>query len=390
MKAKRSLKVLHLASFAGNIGDIANHTGAKHLFETYLDYEFVFTELEIREFYWKSRKFDDEFVAYANKFDLMIVGGGNYFELWVQESQTGTSIDIAPARLRALKVPTLFYSLGVDIGQGYTEQSASRFRAFLETVMSRPEMFVCIRNDGSRKALDQVTGDLYARTIPVVPDGGFFAQGFNAAPSCNDTMPGRVIAINIAGDMLQRRFDATLSPEQFLNGMARFCKNILGGDEDIELEFIPHIWRDVSLLGSLLPLLPDEFVRRRVRIAGMQTQRHGLAAFLGTYKRASLVLGNRFHANVCPIGMKTPTRGLFNYPQVGHLYAELALADRLNDMRHEGFEEKLLVDVVADLRSLQSVKAIYEKRMVVVEELAREGMKIINGWLDRQFTSACS
>ncbi len=60
--AKKKLNVLHLASFSGNIGDNANHIGTRSQFAKNLDFELFFTELEIREFYWRQRLFDEEFV----------------------------------------------------------------------------------------------------------------------------------------------------------------------------------------------------------------------------------------------------------------------------------------------------------------------------------------
>ena len=91
--SKQTLRVLHLASFAGNIGDLANHAGARRMLAERLGFALKFTDLEIREFYWKQRSFDDAFVAYANSFDLLIIGGGNYFELWVDHSAHPGRVD---------------------------------------------------------------------------------------------------------------------------------------------------------------------------------------------------------------------------------------------------------------------------------------------------------
>ena len=66
---KKKLRVLHFASFAGNIGDLANHAGARRMLNENLGFTLEFTDLEIREFYWSQRSFDDAFVAYANSFD---------------------------------------------------------------------------------------------------------------------------------------------------------------------------------------------------------------------------------------------------------------------------------------------------------------------------------
>ena len=91
------MKVLHLASFDGNIGDNANHSGFRPWLERIAARPLEWHDLEIRSFYWKERRFDQDFAAYANEFDLIVIGGGNYFELWVEGSATGTSIGIARA-----------------------------------------------------------------------------------------------------------------------------------------------------------------------------------------------------------------------------------------------------------------------------------------------------
>ncbi len=214
---KRTIRVLHLASFAGNIGDLANHAGARRKMAEKLSVSLEITELEIREFYWKQRHFDDDFVSYANGFDLLIVGGGNYFELWVDHSATGTSIDLTPERLAHLTVPTVFFALGVDTGQGYSERSAQRFSALVETILGRSDLFFCVRNDGSSRALAEVLGEAVAQQVPVMPDCGFFAGGGSQAK-----LPGQPkrLGINLAGDMLERRFDRSLSVEGFLKELA--------------------------------------------------------------------------------------------------------------------------------------------------------------------------
>ena len=50
----------------------------------------------------------------------------------------------------------IFYSLGVDIGQGYSKNSIRRFNDFLKTIIEQKNLFFCVRNDGSKKALKKV------------------------------------------------------------------------------------------------------------------------------------------------------------------------------------------------------------------------------------------
>jgi polysaccharide pyruvyl transferase WcaK-like protein len=376
--SKRKLRVLHLASFAGNIGDLANHAGARRLLAEQLGFVLEFTDLEIREFYWKQRSFDDAFVDYANSFDLLIVGGGNYFELWVDHSATGTSIDITPRLLAKLNVPTLFFALGVDTGQGYSARSAQRFNAFMLAALERRNFFVCVRNDGSTKALREVLGVKTAEQIPTMPDGGFFADPDGSRQAEGNS--GR-IGINIAGDMLERRFDRSLKTEDFLHELADVCRALMDAKPDLRIDLMPHIWRDSVLITQLLPMIPDSYLRRRVAVGRLEPGETGLVGFLQSYRSFDLVLGMRFHANVCPIGMGVPARGLLNYPQVGHLYEELDMSDRLIDVRDAGFGKPLVDAVLSDLFNLPAQRQLCVDRVAQLHQQAHATLLKIDEWL---------
>jgi hypothetical protein len=382
-RLKRRLRALHLASFAGNIGDLANHAGARRILAERLGFVFEFTNLEIREFYWKQRSFDDAFVDFANSFDLLIIGGGNYFELWVEDSATGTSIDISSNHLAKLKVPTLFFALGVDIGQGYSAQSVQRFNAFMATVLGRPDMFVCVRNDGSTRALCKVLGDQIAGSISTMPDGGFFAH---PGDHCKSHSHGRRIGINIAGDMLDRRFDRGLDTESFLRELADAFCTLIDINPDLHLDLVPHIWRDTVLIGRLLPLIPDPYLRRHVAVARLDPSENGLASFLQSYRDCDLVLGMRFHANVCPIGMGVPVRGLLNYPQIEYLFEEIDMTDRLIDVRDAGFGNEIVEAVVSDLINLSKQRQFCTQRVTQLSKQAYATLSQVDEWLNLNYS----
>ncbi len=381
---RRTLRVLHLASFAGNIGDLANHAGSRALFRERLDFELKFTEIEIREFYWKQRAFDMDFVEWANSFDLLMIGGGNYFELWVEKSSTGTSLDLSPELLARLRVPTIYYSLGVDLGQGYTESSARKFQSFLQTALERNKSFVCVRNDGSSAALRRVLGAQFADEIPVMPDGGFFVtRAFDT--SDHGTTDARTIGINLAGDMLDVRFDAGIDGSGFLAEFATLCTTLLDADRNASITLIPHIWRDVSIISSLLPLIPDPCLRRRISIQGLNPTEAGLASFVHCYRSASLILGMRFHANVCPTGMNIPTRGLVNYPQVRLLYEELGFDDRAHSVKQRGFSTEIIAGVLADLTDRTAIQARYRAENDRLKAQANDTLTGLNTWMSSRF-----
>ena len=204
------LKTLHLASFDGNIGDNANHYGFYKYFNKDKNFKFDIDELEIREFYWKKMFFDKSFVELVNSYDLLIVGGGNYFELWVEDSPTGTSIAIELELLEQIETPILFNALGVDPGQGASEKNIKKFKNFLDALIERND-FISIRNDGAKKAIIDYVGEKYLEYINYTPDAGFFVDVNEPSEYYKNK---KYLAINIAYDMQEVRFK-NISYEQF-------------------------------------------------------------------------------------------------------------------------------------------------------------------------------
>lgn len=312
------LKTLHLASFDGNIGDNANHNGFyKHL-KQLQGFEFQIDQLEIREFYWKKRFFDESFVELVNKYDLLIIGGGNYFELWVEDSPTGTSISIELELLEKINTPILFNALGVDPGQGASEVNIQKFRNFLDLLITRDD-FISIRNDGAKKAIIDYVGEEYLEHIHHTVDAGFFADIQEPSEYYKSK---KYIAINIAYDMQDVRFE-NISYEEFLQTFKRFIDIFLDENKDYEIGFVPHIYRDMTFITDLLNILDDETRRRKVFVAPLLHGQNSFKEVMSIYKGAQVVLANRFHANVCSIGIGKPTIGLVNYRQIRELYCEL-------------------------------------------------------------------
>lgn len=380
----RHLKVLHLASFSGNIGDNANHAGARSQFAQNLSFQLDFTELEIREFYWKQRFFDEDFISYANQFDLLLIGGGNYFELWVESSRTGCSIDLPPELLAKIRCPVLFYGLGVDAGQGVPEICLQRFREFMDYLLADDRFFVAVRNDGAVDTLEKYLGEHYARAVSAVPDGGFFVKpgAYNLPEFAN--FP-RNIVINLAGDMLDMRFKGSenlLSADGFFKEFAYCLEQLLKANPDLNIVFVPHIFRDYAPISSVLEFLPDNLRRRRIAVAPYLVGTVGGDRQFSLYQQASLVLAMRFHANVCPLGMGVPTLGLVCYPQIDHLYRELNLSALAVDVTSAGFSARLIDQAQLALSGEHADSHLITSALLLSIKATH---KKIDAWLLRQF-----
>lgn len=331
-----TLKTLHLASFDGNIGDNANHNGFyKHL-KQLEDFEFQIDQLEIREFYWKKRFFDETFVELVNKYDLFIIGGGNYFELWVEDSPTGTSIAIELELLKRIKTPILFNALGIDPGQGAKEVNIQKFKKFLDLLIDRND-FISIRNDGSKKAIVEYIGEKYLDYIHHTVDAGFFAD----IPEPSEYYKSKkYIAINLAYDMQDVRFE-DISYEEFLKTFKKFIDKFLKENIDYEIIFIPHIFRDMTVITDLLNLLDDETRRKKVSVGPLLHGKDSFKDVMSIYKGAQVVLANRFHSNVCSIAVDVPVISLINYRQIEELCMEINNLNCIN-ISKPMFEQSLL------------------------------------------------
>ena len=72
--------------------------------------DIIIEQMEIRDFYksWNLRRFDPNFAEYANTHDLVIFGGGAFWEPRWDYSETGTTLDLSDETLNILSVPVLF------------------------------------------------------------------------------------------------------------------------------------------------------------------------------------------------------------------------------------------------------------------------------------------
>lgn len=283
----RMIKALHIASFNGNIGDNANHNGFRRRLVETLNREIDFTNLEMREFYksWNLRSFNTkEFIDLCNKHDLVIIGGGNFFELKWDYSYTGTTINISEETLDNIKTPILFHGVGCDIAKGASESAIEKFRVFLERITKDDKVLVSVRNDGSYETIQKLYGDVFDNTIYRVPDGAFFMKSKTFDfPEISSQY--KSIGINVVSDMKEVRFNdeipGSISYGDFMKGFALELNNFLGKHEDYQVILFPHIYSDLIAIYDLLESIEDKYRRTRIVIApcltGEGSERAGAA-----------------------------------------------------------------------------------------------------------------
>lgn len=355
--------ILQIASFSGNIGDNANHLGFRNLLKTlYPSHIFEFTDFEIRSTFRKESSFDkDEFVELVEQHDLVFFGGGNFFELWVDHSHNNTSVDIPLSSLRKITKPIIFYSLGLDISMGYSQKGISKFCKWLDYVICRDDFVLSLRNDGSFSTMQKILPEKYHKHFKKIPDGGFFIEPL-IKQSKERFIGNKLIGINIAGDMLDLRFNestGSIDYSTFLEEFTVFLETSLSQHKDLKFKFFPHIYKDYKVINDILSRINEKYARERISVNQYSCGDEFAKQTFKSYGECDVILANRFHSNVCAIGMAIPTIGLLNYNQIEYLYTDLNFNDSFVDVRKKGFSELLTSKINRSLNEKQLLRKQY-------------------------------
>ena len=328
------MNILHLASFTGNIGDNASHIGLYKVIDGFFA-DYSVEKIEIRKFYKNygridKKYFDSSFIEYINTFDLVIIGGGGFLDYWVPGSETGTTLDISPALIATISVPTLITSVGCVPHRDIPDGNIERFRKFLDAVNANNLVKIAVRNDGSVKSFRDHIGESYLDNIPEVLDSGFF---YDVAQTNIFSHIKKYVAVNITHDQIGMNSKSRdkIDLKRYYNELAKTIEYIIN-NEKLDVVFIPHIYSDLKAISCLLDGLDDFYIRNHITVAPCIQKDIGADYLFSVYKGSELVLGTRYHANICSLAIKKPVIGLVALDRVAYLYEKLGLSVRTVDL----------------------------------------------------------
>jgi polysaccharide pyruvyl transferase WcaK-like protein len=312
------LRILHVASFSGNQGDIVNHRGFKLWFNRRITTDKEWNQLEIRDVYLGRKNFQEEVIDKANEYDLVVIGGGNYFETWPTSYWSGTSIDINLESFNDVRTPFFFNALGVDTGQGVSNNAMNNFSSLMDTILERENNLLTVRNDGSLLRLQNELNVNDNRIIQI-PDAGFYQDLSETKENRSNTL-----VINVAGDMQQIRFKhKNGSSEDFVHLMSQFINRSQSLYNFDKIVFTLHVIGDLKIVNTIIDRLEENTRRHVLGLTSYGMHLNNTQEILEIYKSARLVIAQRFHANVLALAFRTPVIGITNYPQIKGLYDDL-------------------------------------------------------------------
>lgn len=348
-----SIKILHLASFIGNIGDNASHFGLRNILNTIFDKPPKIDRLEIRRFY-KNYKlndklyFDENFVKLTCNYDLVFIGGGGFLDFWIENSKTGTTLDISENIFQKIKTPIFISSVGSHPHKDIPEGNIGKFENFLNLILNKNNAKVALRNDGSKTVINNLFGNKYNKLIPEILDNAFFykpeKQKFLISKK-------KYILLNIAKDQVQMKnmVVGSVNYKFYLSELLKFIKKVIK-ETDLDILFAPHIFSDYIAIQELLSGLNEFYIRKRIIVSPYVQGDFGCNLIFNLYQKAEFIIGMRFHANVCSMSMEKKSVGLAALDRVDYLYKNMGIKDSLIYL-NEPFSEILFDELRSHIES---------------------------------------
>lgn len=340
------MNILHLASFNGNIGDNASHLGFYNILNNIIS-DFKITKLEIRKFYKNYHEddklfFDENLLEYINSFDICFIGGGGFLDYWVENSKSGTTIDIDSNLLKRITTPTLFTSIGSKPHKQVPDGNINKFRNFLEKANENKYIHFAFRNDGSVESIKRDLGNKYLFSSKEILDHGFF---YNISIVNKSIIHNKYVAINITTDQLEMGSlnKRGFNKKDYYNELKIVVEYIVK-ELKLCIVFVPHILGDYKAISELLDLLNDNIKRNYITVSHCLQGDKGANYSFSIYKNSEFVIATRFHSNICSISMKKLVIGLAALDRVQYLYNYLGIGQNSVNLE-KNFSQKVILNI---------------------------------------------
>lgn len=351
-KSNKVLKILHLASFIGNIGDNLSHMGLHLILKKILKTQFEIDELEIRLFYKNynlpdKRRFDRTFVDLANSYDLLIIGGGGFLDYWVKDSFTGTTLDINKTDLDNLTVPTIITSVGSYPHKDVPEGNVQKFHDFLKQIFNKKNIQIAFRCDGSEQEIKRLFGNEFGN-ITTILDNAFF---YTPTEKYNFITDSEYVVINTTLDQLMMKNEKgnCIDIGRFELEMKSFIKFLIS-NTNYKIIFIPHIYQDIKAFIEILDGINDYYIRSRIIIAPYIQGYQGCDFLMSIYKDANCIIGMRFHSNVGAVALNKKLVSLAALNRVKIAMNYVNLSDSIVDINDSFKKEDIIERMNSDLQ----------------------------------------
>lgn len=361
------MKILWLASFSGNVGDVINHAGFENRILAGYQIECI-DKVEIRDYYFSNvnrLKFDSSFADLVNRYDVFVVGGGGFFDLRWECSCSGTTIDFSDEFIDSVHTKVIINSMGYHEFPGETnEQLKNKFQCFIKKIMLK-NWLITVRNDGSFERLMASYGKEVANCFLKVPDNAFFyTDGINKKDN-----NGTYIGLCITNDLFSKEYNAGLCIDEFNSIVSDLIEELCNNGEKILLMI--HTPSDIGIVSLLLSNISERNKRNRVIVSSFDASSEDASErIMAYYRQCKCIIGMRFHSVILGVINSVPTIALSGHSQIEDLFHELELSEYCIKLDSVNFKERIkrLIRIIDNDSMVEKYNLLYDKLCVSENE----------------------
>ena len=364
--------ITHIASFSGNYGDLINHKGFYELFDFR---DCIIERIEIRKFYnnyngYDKGYFDKALADKINKSNLLILGGGGFFDVYWDKSPTGTTFQMTREFVDSIKIPVVINAMGVHFSKEH-EEAKEKFYKFFGYINKLDNWMVNIRNDGSRLRMEKVYSQDIMSGVNVVPDNGFFSKREFLSDD------GEMIGINLTSELSDYTYVNNEALDVFYKKISNYILDLIYNHV---VCFFIHTPQDIFTLSIILNNIGNERLRSNVKLAPFHPfYSKDYYDVIDYYRACKVIIAMRFHANVLGLRMKKPIVGLSIHDQIEGLYNEIDLKSSCVRVGSNNYIERLKTIVNQYLNNKDDI-ILNEKN--VMDDIRNQSMRYKENAMD--------
>ena len=286
-------RVLHIASFEGNMGDLFSHEGFYSIAQEIFGSGVSIQNIELRDFYFNKpdeirRTFDLDTIRDWNQFDFVFVGGGGFLTPVFSFSRTGTTFDISDEALDAINNKWIWGSLGCK--PFCFGDRPEKLISFIEKLGASKNSKLFLRLDGSLEYLGSATKN--SLDLSTCFDHAFY-RPIEPLDKLDALPVQEYVCINFASDQA-----LAVAGERAQNKLRKFLSYFskLG----LSVKLMCHTSGDVEFASQILEASEGEHIGP-IDIVKPDFSELGRQCFEDIYSNASLSIVQRYHAAIVAV-----------------------------------------------------------------------------------------
>ncbi len=373
------MKILHIASFTGNIGDNININGIRNMLEKQFNGSVIeYTNIEIRDYYLNGTKqFDYKLIDKINEHDLIIIGGGSFFDLCYNNTLSGCTVGFSADMYKKIKPLVILYALGCKKDLGLDIVSVKKFTKLITEINTLNNVVVSVRNDGTYDTFASFLPQNLMENIFEIPDNGIFYKYVDLKLNLGFKNTRKNIGVTLAGDLISSyRSNGILTKDEILEEYIKFFNSVL---ENFNIICFVHVIADLEYYQKILKCVDNKHIRENIIVTQYNTQLNSEHILSNYYNICDVIISSRFHGNILGLALNKPTIGLFNLETVLNIFKKMKLDDMIIDVKNKEFSEDILIlinDILKNYKYYQN--NVYNSKLTLIKDIEYFYKKITN------------